>query len=103
VLAAHWTTTLTTSNYWPICLERGRRTYFSGCGSGRGRGDYSDPGEPADHIGKVYELTGPKSQDMRAMAAEYSSALGRTITYVDVPVEEWRDQELPNAVRRSTF
>jgi len=48
----------------------------------------------ADHIGKVYELTGPKSQDMRAMAAEYSSALGRTITYVDVPVEEWRDQEL---------
>ena len=28
------------------------------------------------------------------MAAEYSAALGRTITYVDVPLEQWRDQEL---------
>ena len=49
---------------------------------------------PAAHIGKVYELTGPRSQDMQAMAAEYSDALGRTITYVDVPLEQWRDQEL---------
>jgi uncharacterized protein YbjT (DUF2867 family) len=49
---------------------------------------------PAAHIGKVYELTGPRSQDMRAMAAEYSDALGRTVTYVDVPLEQWRDQEL---------
>jgi NAD(P)H dehydrogenase (quinone) len=49
---------------------------------------------PASHIGKVYELTGPRSQDMQAIAAEYSAALGRTITYVDVPLEQWRDQEL---------
>jgi uncharacterized protein YbjT (DUF2867 family) len=49
---------------------------------------------PTAHIGKVYELTGPRSQDMRAMAAEYSDALGRTITYVDVPLEQWRDHEL---------
>jgi uncharacterized protein YbjT (DUF2867 family) len=49
---------------------------------------------PAGHIGKVYELTGPRSQDMAAHAAEYSEALGRTITYIDVPLEEWRDQEL---------
>ena len=28
------------------------------------------------------------------MAAEYSAALGRTVTYVDVPLEQWRDQEL---------
>jgi NAD(P)H dehydrogenase (quinone) len=49
---------------------------------------------PTTHIGKVYELTGPRSQDMHAMAAEYSDALGRTITYVDVPLEQWRDQEL---------
>ena len=27
---------------------------------------------PAAHIGKVYELTGPKSQDMHGVAAEYS-------------------------------
>jgi uncharacterized protein YbjT (DUF2867 family) len=49
---------------------------------------------PAAHIGKVYELTGPRSQDMRGVAAEFSNALGRTITYVDVPLEQWRDQEL---------
>jgi NAD(P)H dehydrogenase (quinone) len=49
---------------------------------------------PTSHVGKVYELTGPRSQDMRAMAAEYSAALGRTITYVNVPLEQWRDQEL---------
>jgi uncharacterized protein YbjT (DUF2867 family) len=49
---------------------------------------------PTAHVGKVYELTGPRSQDMNAMAAEYSAAFGRTITYVDVPLEQWRDQEL---------
>ena len=53
---------------------------------------------PAPHIGKVYELTGPRSQDMHAVAAEYSSALGRTISYVDVPLAQWRDEEL---VRRN--
>jgi NAD(P)H dehydrogenase (quinone) len=49
---------------------------------------------PAGHIGKIYELTGPKSQDLNGMAAEYSSALGRPVTYVDIPLEEWRDQQL---------
>jgi NAD(P)H dehydrogenase (quinone) len=49
---------------------------------------------PLGHIGKVYELTGPKSQDMTGVAAEYSVALGREITYVDVPLEQWRDSEL---------
>src|SRR5262245_48446500 len=49
---------------------------------------------PAPHVGKVYELTGPKSQDLRRLAAQYSQALGRAVTYVDVPFEQWRDQEL---------
>ncbi len=49
---------------------------------------------PAAHVGKVYELTGPKSQDMHGLAAEYSEALGRPVTYVDVPLEQWLDQEL---------
>lgn len=49
---------------------------------------------PAAHVGKVYELTGPRSQDMTAHAAEYSKALGRTITYVNVPFEQWHDEEL---------
>jgi uncharacterized protein YbjT (DUF2867 family) len=49
---------------------------------------------PAAHIGKIYDLTGPKSQDMSAVAAEYSAALGRRITYIDVPLEQWRDSDL---------
>jgi uncharacterized protein YbjT (DUF2867 family) len=49
---------------------------------------------PAAHVGKVYELTGPCSQDMHALAAEYSDALDRTVTYVDLPLDQWRDQEL---------
>jgi len=51
--------------------------------------------QPEAHLGKVIELTGPRSQDMRAVAAEYSEALGRTINYVDVPMEEWRTRDLP--------
>lgn len=47
---------------------------------------------PPPHIGKVYELTGLKSQDIHGMAAEYSSALGRPVKYVDVPLEEWAKQ-----------
>jgi uncharacterized protein YbjT (DUF2867 family) len=47
---------------------------------------------PATHIGKVYELTGPRSQNMHGVAAEYSVTLGRPITYVDVPFDQWRDQ-----------
>ena len=50
--------------------------------------------QPAAHVGKVIELTGPNSEDMRAVAAEYSEALGRTIRYIDVPFDAWRDQEL---------
>jgi uncharacterized protein YbjT (DUF2867 family) len=49
---------------------------------------------PAGHVGKVYELTGPKSQDLVGLSAEYSEALGRPVKYVDVPLEQWRDQEL---------
>ena len=49
---------------------------------------------PAKHVGKVYELTGPKSQDVHGIAAEYAEALGRPVTYVDVPLERWRDEEL---------
>ena len=50
--------------------------------------------DPTSHVGKVYELTGPESLDMPAMAAEYSKALRRKITYVNVPFDQWRDQEL---------
>jgi uncharacterized protein YbjT (DUF2867 family) len=42
------------------------------------------------HIGKIYHLTGPQSENMHFYAQEYSKALGRTITYQDIPVELWR-------------
>jgi len=46
---------------------------------------------PQPHIGKIYHLTGPQSENMHFYAQEYSQALGRTITYQDIPVEPWRN------------
>src|SRR5215470_19812750 len=46
---------------------------------------------PQPHIGKIYHLTGPQSESMHFYAQEYSKALGRSITYQDIPVETWRD------------
>jgi uncharacterized protein YbjT (DUF2867 family) len=48
--------------------------------------------EPAEHIGQAYHLTGPVSQDMDAVAREFSVALGRTISYVNVPLEVMKGQ-----------
>ncbi|WP_369251816.1 NmrA family NAD(P)-binding protein [Streptomyces sp. R41] len=50
--------------------------------------------DPAPHIGHVYELTGPRTVDMTEMAEEFSRALGRPVTYVDVPLDEWRTEVL---------
>ena len=49
---------------------------------------------PQPHIGKIYHLTGPQSENMDFYAQEYSKALGRTITFQDIPVEPWRDELL---------
>ena len=46
---------------------------------------------PQPHIGKIYHLTGPQSENMHVFAQEYSKALGRTITYQEIPVGLWRD------------
>src|SRR6266404_618335 len=46
---------------------------------------------PQPHLGKIYHLTGPQSENMHFYAQEYSQALGRTITYQDIPVGQWRD------------
>jgi uncharacterized protein YbjT (DUF2867 family) len=48
--------------------------------------------EPAEHIGQTYHLTGQVSQDMDAVAREFSAALGRTISYVNVPIEVVKGQ-----------
>src|SRR4051795_7032890 len=44
---------------------------------------------PGPHLGRIYELTGPRSQDMHAVAGEFSEALNRGVTYADVPPEDW--------------
>src|SRR5215475_10858206 len=49
---------------------------------------------PQPHIGKIYHLTGPQSENMQFYALEYSKALGRTITFQDIPVGPWRDELL---------
>ena len=49
---------------------------------------------PQPHTGKIYHLTGPQSENMRFFAQEYSKALGRTITFQDIPVDPWRDELL---------
>jgi uncharacterized protein YbjT (DUF2867 family) len=46
---------------------------------------------PQPHIGKIYHLTGPQTENMHFYAQEYSKALGRTMTFQDIPVEPWRD------------
>jgi uncharacterized protein YbjT (DUF2867 family) len=46
---------------------------------------------PEAHIGKTYHLTGPRSVNMHDYAQEYAEALGRPITYQDVPVGPWRE------------
>ncbi|WP_329319572.1 MULTISPECIES: NmrA family NAD(P)-binding protein [unclassified Streptomyces] len=53
--------------------------------------------DPAPHIGHVYELTGPRSIDMAEMAEEFARALGRPVSYVDVPLDQWRSQVLSRA------
>jgi len=35
-------------------------------------------------------LTGPRSVDMTEMAAAFSRALGRPVSYVDVPLDRWQ-------------
>ena len=53
--------------------------------------------DPAPHIGHTYELTGPRTVDMTEMAEEFSRALGRPVSYVDVPLEWWRAEVLVKA------
>jgi uncharacterized protein YbjT (DUF2867 family) len=48
--------------------------------------------DPDARPGKVYELTGPRSQTLHGMAAEFSTALGRPVRYVDIPLEPWSEE-----------
>jgi NAD(P)H dehydrogenase (quinone) len=48
--------------------------------------------EPAAHVGRTYELTGPVSRDLGVMAEEFSVALGRPVEYEDVPFDEFAEE-----------
>src|SRR5262249_6483637 len=52
--------------------------------------------DPAPYLGQILELTGPRSQDLNAMAREYSEALNREVTYSDISPEDW-ERELKRA------
>jgi uncharacterized protein YbjT (DUF2867 family) len=45
--------------------------------------------DPVPHLGQIYELTGPQSQDLDGVAREFSEALNREVTYSDISPEEW--------------
>jgi NAD(P)H dehydrogenase (quinone) len=50
--------------------------------------------DPTGHRGKVYELTGPRSEDMNEIAKEYETALNRPVKYVDTPYDKWLKEVL---------
>jgi uncharacterized protein YbjT (DUF2867 family) len=44
---------------------------------------------PDEHLGAVYELTGPAALDIDGLAEQYAKALDRPITPVRLPYDEW--------------
>jgi uncharacterized protein YbjT (DUF2867 family) len=53
--------------------------------------------DPGPYIGRAFELTGPRSQDMNGVAEEYARALSRPVSYVDIPPDAWAKQVLTAA------
>src|SRR5271163_3412592 len=47
---------------------------------------------PRDHLGKVYELTGPATLNVDEIAEQYAQALGRPVVAVNPSQDEWTDQ-----------
>jgi uncharacterized protein YbjT (DUF2867 family) len=48
--------------------------------------------DPEPHLGRIHELTGPRSQDLHGVAREFSEALNREVTYADISPEDWERQ-----------
>jgi uncharacterized protein YbjT (DUF2867 family) len=44
---------------------------------------------PRDHLGAVYELTGPATLDIDELAEQYAQALDRPVAAVSPPQDEW--------------
>ena len=48
--------------------------------------------DPRPHVGRIYDLAGPRSESLEFYAKEFSEALGRTIVYENVSPEVWRER-----------
>jgi uncharacterized protein YbjT (DUF2867 family) len=47
---------------------------------------------PDEHLGAVYELTGPAALDIDGLAGQYAKALDRPITALRLPYDEWLER-----------
>ncbi|MFD5752992.1 NmrA family NAD(P)-binding protein [Streptomyces sp. NPDC127033] len=54
--------------------------------------------DPAPHIAKSYDLTGPELKDMRGFAEDFTAVLGRQVVYVPVDVETWNETYVDSAM-----
>lgn len=45
--------------------------------------------DPAPHISRSYDLTGPELKDMHGFAEDYAAVLGRPVSYIPEDVETW--------------
>ncbi|MFI6362105.1 NAD(P)H-binding protein [Nocardia sp. NPDC050630] len=54
--------------------------------------------DPAPHLSKSYDLTGPELKDMHGFAQDYAAALGRQVTYVPEDVETWNETYVDSAL-----
>jgi uncharacterized protein YbjT (DUF2867 family) len=86
-LSAH---TVSTQNKLMLPFGRGKTSAVSAYDTARVMAAIL--ADPSKHIGKIYHLTGPISQDLDGVAREFSEALGRPVEYVDVPLGPWKEQ-----------
>ncbi|MFE4058966.1 NmrA family NAD(P)-binding protein [Streptomyces sp. NPDC059096] len=54
--------------------------------------------DPAPHIAKSYDLTGPELKDMHGFAEDFEAVLGRQVVYVPVNVETWNETYVDSAM-----
>lgn len=54
--------------------------------------------DPAPHISKSYELTGPELKDMHGLAEDFGAVLGRQVVYVPEEVDTWNENYVDSAL-----
>ncbi|QZS57065.1 NAD(P)H-binding protein [Rhodococcus opacus] len=54
--------------------------------------------DPAPHVSKSYELTGPELKDMHGFAEDYAAVLRRQISYIPEEVDAWNEAFVASAL-----